>query len=745
MTAKVCSTCGRSGLVLKAGRCGTCTARSRRQPCGVCDRVRPVSTRTETGVALCDTCAKRRTAHRLMTELHRTAAATLRRWLPALDDNDDVVAAVGRAAPTFRQASWLVGALTEVAVLHGSTTAPPVIDRLVTELVAGGAVGIAAPRCVSCGRSDWLTQRIDGHRACVNCAHRVRAETCGRCGQWGRVTTRDSDGVAVCGVCFNKDRSRWETCGRCATLARPARRLDDGTSLCRACNRRTAICAECGLERPCDGVRTGRFRCEPCSRRKVHCSRCRRVATVAVVWASGPVCTTCHHKGLEARAACDGCGQVRRPDPRHPSGQCSDCVGLPAFSVCSGCGVEDRLYRNGHCWRCSLGDVFDTLTVNSSVDLTALRTSLLATDRPRAVVRWLTTAFAANSITSLATSEVALTHQGIDSLGDSLAVNRLRAELVMAGLIEPRDEMVARLETWIAGQVDAIADTSDRQTVDAFSTWHVLRRVRHRAATSAATNDRWARTRIARAVEFLTFLRSHGLVLATCTQADVELWLAGPPSRRAVRDFLRWAHRRGLCCELDIAKRTQGWPARRLTPGAHQQIIRRLLTDDTISLVDRVSGLLVGCYGQFPARLVRLTIDDITIDDATVTIRFGREPVTLAEPVAACVAALIATRRGRSASDATAASRWLFPGGFAGCHLDPETLANRLRQLGISSAKLRTDVLLDLAADIPPAIVADLIGLYPTTAARWPHAAGGDWAGYVAQRSDEDRRRGSTG
>ena len=96
-------------------------------------------------------------------------------------------------------------------------------------------------------------------------------------------------------------------------------------------------------------------------------------------------------------------------------------------------------------------------------------------------------------------------------------------------------------------------------------------------------------------------------------------------------------------------------------------------------------------------------------------------------------------------TDATAASRWLFPGGFAGCHLDPETLANRLRQLGISSAKLRTDVLLDLAADIPPAIVADLIGLYPTTAARWTHAAGGDWAGYVAQRSDEDRRRGSTG
>ena len=232
---------------------------------------------------MCGTCARRRTAHRLMTELHHTAVTTLQAWLPTFDDGL-VVAAVIRAAPNFRQAAWLVGALTDVEVLHASTTAPPVIDRLVTELVSAGAVGIAAPRCVRCGRSDWLTQRLDGHRACVNCAHRARVETCGRCGQQRGVTTRDPGGAAVCGVCFNKDRSRWETCARCATLTRPARRLDDGTALCRACNRPTAVCVECGLERPCDGVRTGRFRCESCSRRKAGCSRCGRVATVAVVW-----------------------------------------------------------------------------------------------------------------------------------------------------------------------------------------------------------------------------------------------------------------------------------------------------------------------------------------------------------------------------------------------------------------------------------------------------------------------------
>ena len=145
-----------------------------------------------------------------------------------------------------------------------------------------------------------------------------------------------------------------------------------------------------------------------------------------MVWAGGPVCTTCHHKGLAAKAVCDGCGQLRRPDPRHPSQRCADCVGLPPFSVCSGCGVEDRVYRNGHCWRCTLADVFDTLTAAGTVDLAPLRTSLLATDRPRAVVRWLETPFATNTIRRLSTGELAMTHQAIDTLGDTLAASRLR-------------------------------------------------------------------------------------------------------------------------------------------------------------------------------------------------------------------------------------------------------------------------------------------------------------------------------
>ena len=42
---------------------------------------------------------------------------------------------------------------------------------------------------------------------------------------------------------------------------------------------------------------------------------------------------------------------------------------------------------------------------------------------------------------------------------------------------------------------------------------------------------------------------------------------------------------------------------------------------------------------------------------------------------------------------------------------------------------------MDLASNMPPRILGDLIGLDPTTATRWTRAAGGDWATYVAIRT----------
>jgi hypothetical protein len=80
-----------------------------------------------------------------------------------------------------------------------------------------------------------------------------------------------------------------------------------------------------------------------------------------------------------------------------------------------------------------------------------------------------------------------------------------------------------------------------------------------------------------------------------------------------------------------------------------------------------------------------------------------------------------------------AGTRWLFPGGMPGHPITASRLAERLRALGIPSQAGRRAALIDLAAQIPAAVLADLLGLHPTTATHWISQAGGDWSRYAAE------------
>jgi hypothetical protein len=63
---------------------------------------------------------------------------------------------------------------------------------------------------------------------------------------------------------------------------------------------------------------------------------------------------------------------------------------------------------------------------------------------------------------------------------------------------------------------------------------------------------------------------------------------------------------------------------------------------------------------------------------------------------------------------ARAQSRWLFPGGMPGRPITASRLADRLRTLGIPTQAGRRAALTDLAAHLPAAVLADLLGLHPT-------------------------------
>jgi hypothetical protein len=78
---------------------------------------------------------------------------------------------------------------------------------------------------------------------------------------------------------------------------------------------------------------------------------------------------------------------------------------------------------------------------------------------------------------------------------------------------------------------------------------------------------------------------------------------------------------------------------------------------------------------------------------------------------------------------------WLFTGRQPDRPLHPQHLITRLAALGIPTRATRNAALLQLAAEVPPTVLADLLGLHPHTAVAWVKAAGGDWSRYAAQRS----------
>jgi len=97
------------------------------------------------------------------------------------------------------------------------------------------------------------------------------------------------------------------------------------------------------------------------------------------------------------------------------------------------------------------------------------------------------------------------------------------------------------------------------------------------------------------------------------------------------------------------------------------------------------------------------------------------------------VTELIRHGRTHTGTGSPAVTPGLFLGGLPGKPITASRLGSRLRALGIYAQTGRRAALLDLAAQLPAAVLADLLGLAPGTAVRWMRHAGGDWSGYAAE------------
>jgi hypothetical protein len=665
-----------------------------------------------------------------------TQVATVETSLP----QPVIAAAVEAVTATSLALSRLTAALhaDPAALARG---APPLVGRLVLELVAAGSTVLRAPACVACAKTGTPLTATDTGGMCSRCRHRHTAAACARCGQVKPVAGRTDTGQPWCETCRRRERGH-RPCGTCGATASIAIRGRGGNpDVCVNCYRLPdAVCTGCGRRRPCIFAGTDHPTCKTCTpRATATCARCRQQRPPAARWPEGPVCDPCYTAALRHRDRCTGCGQTRRlvaPPGLHAT-TCADCAGIPPAHQCADCGIEDKLYERARCVSCSLRRRATALlsagTGRIPDRFTDLFTAITTTPSPRTALNWLRQGAGAALLADLSAGRLPLTHQALDTHPRPAAADYLRHMLIAGGVLPRRDEDLARTERWLADLLAGLDDPAHRPLLAAYASWRVIRRLRRRAehTTGPRTYTATARNNIKAAAAFLTWLTTRHSTVDQLTQRDIDTYLTTGPGAWQVRDFLTWTAQSGHSPRLHASA-----PGRVTGPAADpttwQQTIRRLLHEHTLDPGDRLAGTLLALFAQQLSRITALTTDHITHTGGSTHIRLGHHTVPLPEPLTACIHELLAGARIHHSVGSPTTTNWLFPGHHPGRPITAYRLGQRLHALGIDARTHRRAALTHLGAHLPAAVLADLTGIHPTTAVRWTHSSAADWATYAA-------------
>lgn len=473
------------------------------------------------------------------------------------------------------------------------------------------------------------------------------------------------------------------------------------------------------------------------------CARCgRAIPRVAVTWPEGRLCNICYYRAIHTRGTCPTCLRDRLlPGPPSPSGQpvCGSCAGIPYDFHCDRCQAEAGHHRGRLCARCAVRDDLHQILDGEPEHpvLKGLVDALCASDRPESIIVWKRSPKVQALLCGLVDGTIEISHDGLDTVPGKPA-EHVRALLQHHGLLPQRDAYLARFEQWIAVKLDGLP-TEVRQPTQHFATWHHLRNIRAKSAAGASTRGpvHSAKQEITETVKFLTWLHeTHHRTAATCTQQDADEWLAGGPTTRTViRNFFQLAKKSRLNTAVTVAHRTpRSSPS--LTQDQRHRWIRELLAGTSESLPYRLAGMLLLLYAQPLVRVVALRTDAVLDTHGEMTIELGRHPVDVPEPFAA----LIRQHRDTRPNLRTAAgpdSPWLFPSTLAGRHLHPNTVMDRLRDLGINLLGARNRAIDDLVLQCPPSLVADALGYSHPVAFIHAARSAEPWARYVGNGTAE--------
>ena len=471
-----------------------------------------------------------------------------------------------------------------------------------------------------------------------------------------------------------------------------------------------------------------------------------RLVSVVRWWPEGPVCSGCFARACESYGRCILCRRHRLLPGMDAHGQpalCTDCAGGLGDFTCPRCGQEGWRHGHGGCARCVLTDRLSALLDRGDGTLAPALGPFLKTftamDRPRSGMLWLSKPHVPALLRALATEAVPLTHAGLDTLAPPKAVTHLRDLLVASGVLPPVDRFLAQFQQWLTAWQQEITDPDHARILHRYAAWCVHHRLLKATRTAPVGPYRVqnARTALRQAEQFLVFLADADLTLATCTQADLDCWVAEAPTYqpRVLRPFIRWANTTRITRNLHMGIPPEG-SRPPLEARAQIDLLRRALNDPAMSVADKVLVLLVGLYAQPLTRIVALTIHDVARTGTEVTIALG-DP---ASPVPAPLDRIFLEHLAHRENLATATnpdSQLLFPGRRAHQSLHPATLRLRLRNLGVANLDSRRGALRQLLLSTPAPIVAEMLGYTSATTERIARESGRTWADYVHLRTSD--------
>lgn len=665
---------------------------------------------------------------------------------------------VTQVAPTDRSAAALARHLAAdpEALTRGGSGMPKVVAELIYAGIAAGITGLVSPGCALCGRPRTLFHtHVDGERICTTCYSRLHTATCSICGRDGhRIRSRTTDGHPVCPRCYDRARPL-EICAGCQQLRGLKRSKADGLGYCRSCiakRKPTEQCLACGRDRRVNArMPDGGALCTACYNKTrtgtEPCDACGQVIPLATRAdgrvGSGTGRNLCVHCYRHPKRECGICGRTRRVSLKATDTSpdiCPTCYQAPIVdcSVCGQRALGRRTTRNGRpwCFGCQATDRIDQLLAGADGTIAPwikdVRVALVEGVSARSILTNWNRLESLTLLARLAREHDQASHEALDAEGERFSVNYLRAVLVSTGVLPDRDEHATRLRRYAESVIGQVADARHRQTLGKYARWHVIARARQdrHGQLTPAVADR-CRNEIRTAQRFLAELEALGKNLGSCAQADLDAWLETRSGTR-IR-FPRWLLDNGHLRGLTLPQPAPGAGPRDHADQEEQfELVRRMLHDrEAASAEDRAAACLVLLYAQPVSKVVALTTDDLATADGGTYIRLGPEPLLLPPPLDALVLSLPIAKLFGAAS-ALADERWLFPGKWAGHHQHPTSLMRRLNQLGIATRAGRNAAMLHLAATVPPAVIASLLGISISAATRWAEYAGSNWATYAA-------------